>query len=459
MSKLTDIFSSIAASIRAKTGGTETYKPEDMAVAIGNMQGNADVFSYNVDGVWTTDNVGYEYKAYLNGSDEFKNNFNYPVHISNDVTIYSAMFEWCTNFNQPVTISPNTTDMSRMFNRCFNFNQPITMPKNVVSLNLYDTFAQCRNFNHSIQIIADASNYANWSINMHGTFFGCYNFNWPVRLPSKIGDANGIFGGSCGMNYTVTFGTVDTVEYAFGSTQLNKSVVFAYQSPQNARCMFYGATSKKRKRIYCHDATPFIKTDSTNSVTGVNMTWSELPGNNGYYNITYNVFVYNDLESLTDTNMSNYFSGNTTVNKAFVLRYYIQDATNMFNGCTNFNCPISMQSKIENASDMFHNCTNFNQDLMIIGTSNMSNMFRNCVNFYAPIAIYSENISNVSNMYYGLGNTYKHDILCYPEATSVLIQNNSANSITGTDITWTAMDGGNGYYNTTYNIYIYNNLT
>lgn len=60
MSNLTNVFTDIANSIRTKTGGTDTYKPDEMADAIADIPtGAADVTDNLYDQTALIDGMGY----------------------------------------------------------------------------------------------------------------------------------------------------------------------------------------------------------------------------------------------------------------------------------------------------------------------------------------------------------------------------------------------------------------
>ena len=154
-------------------------------------------------------------------------------------------FSTCSHFNQPVTIPNSVTNMASTFSSCYNFNQPVTILDGVT--NMPNTFYYCSNFNQPVTIPDGVTN-------MISTFSYCNNFNQPVY-----------FHNSLKLSQTTT-------KNMFGGVHDNSLI----------------------RSIYCDNATPFLGTALSNSITGTAVTWSALPDGNGYYNALYNIYIYNN---------------------------------------------------------------------------------------------------------------------------------------------------------------------
>lgn len=98
----------------------------------------------------------------------------------------------------------------------------------------------------------------------------------------------------------------------------------------------------------------------------------------------------------------------------------------------NFNQNVYIGNNVVDYQHMFYNCTNFNSDVYInTGNTNImtSMMFANIAGVKLH---FSPNLNSRFNM---------------------------AGVFFGTTISWTDMSDGNGFYNSEYNIYCYNNYT
>jgi hypothetical protein len=87
----------------------------------------------------------------------------------------------------------------------------------------------------------------------------------------------------------------------------------------------------------------------------------------------------------------------------------------------------------------------------------MSEAYYRCYNLSGNMYMYSNNVSNMKNCFYGKNNSRRYNIYAHPNTITwnTLIRSNSL-SLMGYSITWTNDITTNGcYYNASYNVYIY----
>lgn len=69
--------------------------------------------------------------------------------------------------------------------------------------------------------------------------------------------------------------------------------------------------------------------------------------------------------------------------------------------------------------------------------------------------MYSNNVSNMRNCFYGKNNSNRYNIYAYQGTTTWnTLRINNTSSMVGSNITWTNYSNGS-FYNTAYNIYVY----
>lgn len=121
-----------------------------------------------------------------------------------------------------------------------------------------------------------------------------------------------------------------------------------------------------------------------------------------------------------------------------------------FYNCINFNYPIIIPDDTLFMQYMFDNCTKFNQTIYINKPVNLASTFYNCIAFHSSVYIKNTtNLINVTNMFYNC-RTFS---IYAPDAEIF-----KTNDIIGKGIlTWTEVV--NGYYNSMYRIYVYNNYS
>lgn len=241
--------------------------------------------------------------------------FNSSVTIGNNVTNCSDMFNNCSRFNQPITIPANVTYVDKMFYKCSNFNQPITIPNNVTSCT--QMFDKCVNFNSSV-IINDTGGK---SAHYDSMFSGCSKFNQSITFPNAYVYFNSIFYNCNNFNKQIIFPYHTTsMVLVFGECKSFNSIVYVPWETSNIYSMlsgctnfgnkvyinstrikdafglFRGCNNSKRKEIYFHHSLNNIfNISNSSSIVGKSISWSSMT--NGFYNITYNIYCYNNYSA------------------------------------------------------------------------------------------------------------------------------------------------------------------
>ena len=86
--------------------------------------------------------------------------------------------------------------------------------------------------------------------------------------------------------------------------------------------------------------------------------------------------------------------------------------------------------------------------------------FSGCSSFGSTVTIEPGGTAlNVYGMFYHCNNSLKKTIICAPEDTAKFTIDDRNSVIASSAISWKALGDGNGYYDSTYNIYIYNNYS
>lgn len=178
----------------------------------------------------------------------------------------------------------------------------------------------------------------------------------------------------------------------------------------------------------------------------------------------------------------NAFQGMSNLNKPITFRSEGK-LTNMFGflmGCRNFNQPITIPNGVTNMGSALSGCYNFRQHADIPdsvvdlrncfgysnnvptvnigrGAQNLAQMFERTSNT-TDVWLYSNEVTNVQNMfaYHNTATKYVNLHVFAGSNTNTLIYNNGNGALAGT-IRWTTTT--NGYYNSTYKINVYYDLT
>ena len=319
-----------------------------------------------------------------------------------------------TTFNSPVTIGNNVKSCQYMFSGCYNFNQNITIPNSVT--NTVSMFMFCNNFNQNIVI-------PNSVTNTYRMFNGCTNFNQNIVIPNSVTDTGFMFA-SCvnfNQNIKISENAKDCSDMFYYCKLLNQKISIP-EGVISCRFMFEGCRALNQEI-----QVPANAVDTTDMFR----------------------YCYNLNQS---------FSVNSEL------------AVGMFVYCNSLNRPIIL-GNVKNAYALLSYASNFNQDITIPNmTENICSLLAHSASFAKNIYIKGNLISrNGSLDTLGLlqnsNNSLRKNIWFNSTLNAYFNKTGINNSIVGlehnyssaTAITWTSMT--NGFYNTAYNIYCYNNYT
>ena len=336
--------------------------------------------------------------------------------------ILDDMFKDCWSFNQPLIISNTRAGLSLIntFENCYNFNQTfsyLTSSKTAPSLN--NTFRNCRNFNQEIQLVIT---------NSDNTFRDCHSFNsniiYDVSLytPSFSGNCQNFFRDCWNFNYNISY---------LSSNRYGNHANF-FENCYNLN-------------------QPFNLSILTHNVAGMFL----------------NCYNLNQPFNFTIPSTVSYTWG-LPRNAHFAFGY-----------CSNLNQPISIeQSGINDMSQMFSHCNNFNQPIYLsirnLGMNkvknylNISYMLEYCDNFAQAIYInmndpYIRDFAWVEStgLFYNCNNQLQKSIYAPSFEEYMYDQEHRENindTLVGSPITWTKFANNHGYYNQSYNIYLYTKI-
>ena len=440
MSSLAQVFSDIASSVRSKTGESTLYKPDQLSSAINNIGSGGSEDLENIK--YLNRNDGWDEPQYvvgvnINDNKEFSftgvegtynNAFMSGYNNSNPQTALGYRFIANHIYSQPscyrlfrgngintsseyetVYFGPGATNMEYTFDTCTNFNQPVIVNAPLNGMNY--CFNNCTIFNQPFTV----PDTVNWASCM---FRNCTNLNQPITFPSETNtqfQMSSIFYGCTNFNQPVVFpNNTPYLEYTF-------TLCESFNQPFTVPSM----TNYMGRTFYdCHSFNQPIT----------------IPENVDYMQYTfYNCYNFN--QSVT-----------FLTNKLTTMNY-------CFTNCYNFNQPIEIPESVVYMSNTFENCSNLSQVLIKGLVYYVRYAFSGCTNIKDIYFKNSRNMSGSSSTRYMLNNKNTDmvtNIWCnyeYPFTTT------GSYSIVGQDVTWDAMADGNGYYNTAFNIYIYNNYS
>lgn len=213
-----------------------------------------------------------------------KRNFNLPVSMEDTVTDCYNMLANCFNFNSPVEFSNNLQNGQRAMRLCNNFNLPITVPASLTDT--YQMFGYCTNLNSPIT-------FTHGLTNMYGMFRHCDNLNQPLNIPNTVVNC---YEAICytAMNCDVYIpASVTDCVYMMSGTNVFEGNIYINGTP-NCKGLLEDRDYTTRVNIFCNDLSILTGTTSSDSITDLDMTWTEMT--NGYYNEQYNIYLYNNYE-------------------------------------------------------------------------------------------------------------------------------------------------------------------
>ena len=441
-----------------------------------NVVFDDSIYAVDTDKEFTIDvggrmNSAITFPSYAEQIRIIGNNYNYPITFPANILNISGLINACNNFNQPVTI-PNTVtncynalsgikfnsavtlqegitnldgllQMQSTGDGYTNFNQPVTIPNSVTSM--INTFANCRKFNQPLNI----------PDNVHSVYrllHSCGNFNSPVTLGNNVDWCSQMFSSS---NFNQPITLPSTLKNAYqmfqGAANFNSEVTFNHQ--ESLHSMFYSASNYNR---------PLDVPDECNSLSS---TFYGAINFNSAINFSYN----GNLKWMSST-----FSGVVFFNQPLNIPNGVTTCDYMLNGCTEFNSVVVIPETVQNTSYMF-----FNVNAKLYNTQNYQygpvdyNALRQPIYFYANNCInaqymfsqvvsmtdlYITGIQNNTQLRYMMRNNGINRCNIYTDDVGKNYIYNTQNFTTnGIKPTWTNDTTNGCIYNTSMNIYVYNN--
>ena len=450
MSELTNTFYDIANAIRYKENSSNTYKPNEMANAINNIQSGGGAF------VLTSGSV--------TGS------FNIPVVIPDSVTNMANAFRQCSNFNQPVTIPANVNGLFGIFSGCAVLNQPITFPENALG-SMAQAFLGCSNFNYPVRLPqginnlqAVFSNCFNFNqpviipemtitsqLQTATMFANCHNLNQPVVFPSTAKVLTSVFSNCRNLNQAVLIPpTVNNVQYMFTDCyNFGADIIFLNDANMVARGVQYMIENSNisiHKRIICNNASLF--TSDMYCIGRWDSEWQQSGDN--YFQPDLNVTVVGNAvaEFNAQANYGMYFKDSANASEIKPVMVFGDNVNNLsqaFAGSPNFNSYVIIGNNVEEMEGTFSGCWNFNKPIVFPESiAYTPDLLRGCFNWASTLIF-----RNTANLYPWDGTLDDVD----PDNHKLIVCDNASkffNCIRGAR--WT--QDGNTYYNATYNIMI-----
>jgi len=156
-------------------------------------------------------------------------------------------------------------------------------------------------------------------------------------------------------------------------------------------------------------------------------------------------------------NMSRTFLYCNDLNQPITISNSVKYMAGTFAGCKKFNQYINIPDGVLNVESCFSGCSNLNEYVYFPrSVGNYQRCLENCTNFGKDILIYNNTptYGSFNNMLGSTNNSRIKKIWCISTAANVIKYD-----VAGTGVAWDTLPDNNGYYNTAYNIYIYNNWT
>ena len=224
--------------------------------------------------------------------------FNQDVNIPDSVYNCRGIFEGCNFFNGFVNIGNNVEDLSKAFGGCLNYNRETIIPESVI--NIQYAFSGCTKFGSNIYIKT--------------------NYN-SIDLMSSVGFCNGMLNGR-------------------KSTSPMVNVICDY---------IYSVVD------YLDDSTMAFKNSSTPLV------YNNYSSNLCWYSSEYNTYFYsaNNDPTVYIVRENANFRKSTTFNKDVFITNTVVNCPNMFEGCSNFGKNVYIGTNVKNCMYMFSNNSNF----------------------------------------------------------------------------------------------------
>lgn len=398
-------------------------------------------------------------------------NYNYPINFPNNVRNITNLINSCPNFNQPITIPSTVTKCNNALSGA-NFNSPVTLSDGLTTMDemfqAYQPSSSYTRFNQPVNI-------PNSVTSMINTFKNCYYFNQPLNIPDNVGSVYQLLFGCSSFNSPVTLGNhVNWCSSMFSGSYFNQPITLP-ASLKNAYQMFYSASNFNSIVTFNHQQSldsmfqyasrynqPLDVPDECNSLSS---TFASATNFNSDVNFSYS----GNLIWMSST-----FSSAYSFDRPLNIPYGVTNCTYMLNSCTKFNSVVIIPETVQNTYSMFGNVN--------ARPYNVNNSQFAPVDYKAlrqPIYFYANSIVDANYMFNGVVSMTDLYITGIQNNTQLryMMRNNGVNrcniytddvgqnhiyntqqfTTNGVKPTW-INDATNGcIYNTSMNIYVYNN--
>lgn len=348
--------------------------------------------------------------------------YNQEMEIPNASKDISFLFINCWNYDKPINIPNNVSNMALTLHNCRAFNQSVNIPDSVT--NLYASFEWCSNLNKPVRI----SNNAAVCSNM---FQYASKFNQYVDIPNGVESCSYMFN-ECGQYDQPTFipESVNSCVGMFGHCyQFNSVVTFAENSNvTDMRNMFDG----------CHYFNQPVTIP--NGVTSLYFAFRFT------YNFNQNVNIPNGA-----SNCYGMFMSSCLYNGSVVIPGTVVNSGGMFSNVSSR--PVADNGRtLEFTNEALKNPIYFN----MYSIANSRNMFNNCNSMSQVYICGLQNNMQARLMFRDNGSASRLNIYTDESCKTLLSQTNNM-MCSGATPVWQSDETNGCIYNTTYNIYIYNN--
>ena len=324
---------------------------------------------------------------------------NMPITISDQTKNASYVFYMCNLLNSPVIIGNNVEHLDYAFFQCTNYNQPLNLPSSLKTMN--NTFQSFSKFNYPITIPDGVES-------MVGSFLAATNFNQPMTIPGSVIYANYAFNACYNFNQEITINN--------GSKVLSGILQFCnkFNRPINIPA----------------------------SVNSLSYAFANCDIMNSRINLPYSVSEKIDM-AFTFSSMRFLNSPQILTEPSFLRGTFFRSI--------NFNSPVLIRGNYDNFNfttnsyftyDMFNFSHNFRSNLIF--DISVNNAIMGNRSFYSCIRLNS-------------ARNYQSPVRIYAPDSMINVISASDSLFFGTAITWTPAT--NGYFNSTYNFYLLNNIS
>lgn len=377
-------------------------------------------------------------------------NFNYPITIPNSVKNISNLFATCGNYNQPITINTNITRCENAFRSAYNFNAEITIVNGVKSVSGLLTCSQpsSSNFNRVVNFPDSLENIASF-------FYNCAKFNKPVDIPSNVLNMGWLLYHCDRFNSPVNINSnvVTMAKSMFYSCYNYNLPVTLPDSLEDISYMFFGCNN--------YDQPTVIPNNCVNMYAMFQSA------------INFNSEI--DFSNASPVYMEQLFSGAYAFNRPMNIPAGVTNCQYMFSSCTMYNSVVIIPNTVKNTQYMFSNVNSrqynydnsqwypqtyeaLRQPIYFYADNTFSGgaqyMFQSC---NTMTDLYLIGLKNNLQLNYFMRNNGINRCNIYTDDISQNILYNTYILTNYGKPTWTR-DVDNGcIYNTTVNLYVYNN--